>query len=282
MNTAVTPEVEKWITANALAGRSVGVMLREMTTVGWPEAVAIDALQSTLCDNPAPPPAETVPAAIAMPEPDPERWSPLFLDGGDRRVRILLAMRQPRIVLLGGLLSGDECDALIEAAKTRMDRSQVIDGRTGGQQLHPDRTSEGMFFKPGESDIILRIEKRIAALVNWPVENGEGLQVLRYGPGAEYKPHYDYFIPDEPGTTTILERGGQRLASVIMYLNNPKAGGCTVFPDVQLEVMPKRGNAVFFSYPRPQPSTQTLHGGAPVIAGEKWIATKWLRESRFR
>ena len=39
------------------------------------------------------------------------------------------------------------------------------------------------------------------------------------------------------------------------------------FPDVNLEIAPKRGNAVFFSYERPHPSTRTLHGGAPVIAG---------------
>ena len=48
------------------------------------------------------------------------------------------------------------------------------------------------------------------------------------------------------------------------------------------EVAPKRGNAVFFSYERPHPSTKTLHGGSPVIAGEKWIATKWLREREFK
>ena len=61
----------------------------------------------------------------------------------------------------------------------------------------------------------------------------------------------------------------------------PEQGGGTVFPDIQLEVAPKRGNAVFFSYERAHPSTRTLHGGAPVLAGEKWVATKWMRERRF-
>ena len=61
----------------------------------------------------------------------------------------------------------------------------------------------------------------------------------------------------------------------------PEKGGGTVFPDVSLEVAPKRGNGVFFSYDRPHAVTRTLHGGAPVLAGEKWIATKWLRERRF-
>jgi prolyl 4-hydroxylase len=38
---------------------------------------------------------------------------------------------------------------------------------------------------------------------------------------------------------------------------------------------------VFFAYDRPHPMTRTLHGGAPVGAGEKWVATKWLRAGRF-
>ena len=88
--------------------------------------------------------------------------------------------------------------------------------------------------------------------------------------------------PAEPGTATILKRGGQRVGTVVMYLNEPEKGGGTTFPSVFFEVAPKRGNAVFFSYERPHPSTKTLHGGAPVIAGEKWIATKWLREGEFR
>ena len=121
----------------------------------------------------------------------------------------------------------------------------------------------------------------MAALMNWPLENGEGLQVLRYGPGAEYKPHYDYFDPAQPGTPSILKRGGQRVASLVCYLNTPERGGATVFPDVQLEVAPVKGNAVFFSYDRAHASTRSLHGGAPVVEGEKWVATKWVREGRF-
>jgi prolyl 4-hydroxylase len=145
-----------------------------------------------------------------------------------------------------------------------------------------DRTSDGMFFERGENDIVARIEQRIAALLRWPVEFGEGLQVLRYAPGAQYRPHYDYFDPGEPGTPTILKRGGQRVATLVMYLQEPEQGGATTFPDVGLEVAPKRGTGVFFSYERPDPATRTLHGGAPVLAGEKWVATKWLREREFK
>jgi len=66
-----------------------------------------------------------------------------------------------------------------------------------------------------------------------------------------------------------------------MYLNDVESGGATTFPDVGLRVLPIRGNAAFFSYDRPHPMTRTQHAGAPVVSGEKWIATKWLRERTF-
>jgi hypothetical protein len=138
-----------------------------------------------------------------------------------------------------------------------------VDNATGGSEVNAARTSDGMFFERGEHPLIDRIERRIAALVRWPVENGEGLQVLRYRPGAEYRPHHDYFDPAHPGTAAVLQRGGQRVGTLVMYLNTPQGGGATTFPDVGLDVAPVKGNAVFFSYDRPHASTRTLHGGAP-------------------
>ena len=190
-------------------------------------------------------------------------------------------MYNPRVVVFGNLLSDEECDEVIALAMPRLARSLTVATKTGGEEVNDDRTSSGMFFQRGEHEVVRRLEARIARLVNWPEENGEGLQVLHYRPGAEYKPHYDYFDPKEPGTPTILKRGGQRVATLVMYLGEPEKGGGTTFPDVHLEVFPKRGHGVFFSYDRAHPSTRTLHGGAPVLAGEKWIATKWLRERRF-
>ncbi len=287
----VTPALREWIVQQAEAGHPPEAVLQAMKASGWQEDVAIAAMEDTLRAHlaakaasqgaaPAPATAQDPPAAGALPEPSLE-GSPLYLDLGDRRVPVLQVMKDPRVVVLGDLLSGEECDALIEQARPRMARSLTVATQTGGEELHVDRTSNGMFFQRGETPLIERIEARLARLANWPVENGEGLQVLQYRPGAEYKPHYDYFDPAEPGTATILRRGGQRVATIVIYLSEPERGGGTTFPDVKLEVAPKRGNAVFFSYDRPHPSTRSLHGGAPVLAGEKWIATKWLRERRF-
>jgi prolyl 4-hydroxylase len=277
----ITPQLRQWIVEQAEAGHSAEAVLKSMLDSGWNEDIAIEAMETTLRGHLEQKAVEQdLPVAVPVPEP-PLDESPLYLDAGDRQVCVLQRLSQPRVVVFGGLLSDRECDELIAAAKPRLARSLTVATKTGGEEINADRTSNGMFFQRGENELIRKIEARIAGLVRWPVENGEGLQVLHYQPGTEYKPHYDYFDPSEPGTPTILKRGGQRVGTLIMYLGEPEKGGATVFPDIHLEVAPKRGNAVFFSYERAHPSTRSLHGGAPVIAGEKWIATKWLRERRF-
>ena len=282
MTQQITPELRSWIIEQAQAGHSAESVLQSMKASGWDEDVAVDAMESTLRGHLDAQAAEQgLPPSSRVPEPD-VGDAPLYLDGGDRQVAVLSVMASPRVVVFGGLLSDEECDALIQAATPRLSRSLTVATKTGGEEVNADRTSQGMFFQRGESELVQRIEARIAKLVNWPEINGEGIQVLQYMPGTEYKPHYDYFDPDEPGTPTILKRGGQRVGTIVMYLSEPEKGGGTVFPNVHLSVAPKRGNAVFFSYERPHPSTRTLHGGAPVIAGEKWIATKWLRDREFR
>jgi prolyl 4-hydroxylase len=277
----ITPQLREWIVEQAQAGHTAEAVLKSMLASGWAEDVAVEAMETTLrghLDQQAV--QQGLPAALPVPDPNLAE-SPLYIDGGDRQVCVLQQMYNPRVVVFGGLLSDEECTALIELAKPRLARSLTVSTKTGGEEINADRTSNGMFFQRGENELVSRIEARIGRILNWPIENGEGLQVLHYGAGTEYKPHYDYFDPAEPGTPTILKRGGQRVGTVVMYLGEPLKGGGTSFPDVHLEVAPRRGNAVFFSYDRPHPSTKTLHGGAPVLAGEKWIATKWLRERRF-
>ena len=275
----VTPELREWIVAQAAAGHSTEVVVEAMRVSGWEEGVARTALAAVLGEKAA---ASVAAAAPARPLPgrhiSVERPR---VPAGDREVEVLMAMSHPRVVVFGDLLSAEECAELIELASRRLSRSETVATRTGDSEVNEARTSDGMFFLPAEFPVCARLEARLARLLDWPLENGEGLQILRYRPGAEYKPHYDYFDPAEPGTPAILKRGGQRLASIVCYLNTPEAGGATVFPEAGIEVAPVQGNAVFFSYDRPHPATRTLHGGAPVTAGEKWVATKWMREGRF-
>lgn len=276
----VSDELSHWILEQAAAGRDPREVMAAMLQQGWQEQAAIDAVEQTMREHLARharehglPPPTPVPAPI-------ELNGPASLQVVDRQVNVLAQMLHPRVIVFGGVLSGEECDALVELARARLQRSPVFNPDTGADEDHDARTSEGMFFTRGENALCLTIEARIAALLDWPLENGEGLQVLRYGVGAEYKPHHDYFDPERPGADVALRRGGQRVASLVMYLNTPACGGATTFPDVNFEVAPVKGNAVFFSYDRPHAMTASLHGGAPVVEGDKWVATKWLRERR--
>ncbi|MFN0185143.1 MAG: 2OG-Fe(II) oxygenase [Aquabacterium sp.] len=278
---SITPELRQWIIEQARAGCRPEDVLSSMKSSGWDEEVAVTALEETLqtylTDQAK---ARELPPPVPVPEPAlQDSPTTLLVDG--HPVRVLLTMLHPRVVVFGGLLTDAECDELAALAAPRLSRSETVVNATGGSEVNQARTSDGMFFERGEFPLCDRIERRLAALLHWPLVNGEGLQILRYRPGAEYKPHHDYFDPAQPGTPTILKRGGQRVGTIVMYLNTPERGGSTIFPDVALEVAAIKGNAVFFSYDRAHVSTRTLHGGTPVIAGEKWVATKWLRSGEF-
>lgn len=91
---------------------------------------------------------------------------------------------------------------------------------------------------------------------------------------AEYRPHHDYFDPAHPGTAHVLQRGDQRVGTLVMYLNTPQSGGdvSRCGPGVGAHPWQCR---LLFSYDRPHASARrTLHGSAAVTAGEKWVATK--------
>lgn len=201
----------------------------------------------------------------------------------DRDVEIVTSLAEPRIVVLKNVLSPEECAGLAAQVAGRMTRSSVIANGNGGTETHSHRTSRGGMFQRGETALVGTIEARIASLVNWPVEHGEGLQVLSYGPGDEYRPHYDWFDPGLPGPRKHMEHGGQRVGTFIMYLSNVENGGSTSFPNVGFEVFPLMGSAVFFANVTSTgvPDPKTLHAGTPVISGSKLIATKWLRQQPY-
>lgn len=291
--------ITRWLVEQLRAGQPSHALLQSMCDRGWRRDLAMGLIAEAMGERSAAP--ETSPAPVATSGQAPVRVDALqsttastrgmpapalddgamSLDAGDRKVSVLVTLPDPQIVMFADFLSKNECDRLIETARPRMQRSLTADLQTGEQRVDTVRTSRGMFFRRDENPLVRTIEARIARLLSWPVENGEHLQVLHYRPGDRYEPHYDYFDPAGEGSASLLARGGQRIATLLIYLREPERGGETTFPDLGLRFAAKRGCALFFSYDRPHPSTKTLHGGAPVIAGEKWVATKWLREGVF-
>ncbi|KAK2459209.1 Prolyl 4-hydroxylase 1 [Trifolium repens] len=197
----------------------------------------------------------------------------------------------PRIILLHNFLSLEECDYLRAVALPRLKISTVVDAKTGKGVKSDVRTSSGMFLSHEERKypMVHAIEKRISVYSQIPIENGELMQVLRYEKNQYYRPHHDYF-----SDTFNLKRGGQRIATMLMYLGDNVEGGETHFPSAGSDecscggkltkglcVKPIKGNAVLFWSMGldGQSDPDSVHGGCPVLAGEKWSATKWMRQS---
>jgi prolyl 4-hydroxylase len=273
----IRPELRQWILETTRAGHDVAEVLRLMHETGYSPhdsrriIAAVLEMPIAALDARARP---RNPAGPRIELPDGPR---VVADG--HALRVMLGAEAPPLRVFDGLLSGEECDALIGLAKPRLARARTVDAH-GGQQIDAHRTSDGMFFALGELPLVRRIESRIAALLGVPVDHGEGLQVLHYLPGQQYEPHQDWFDPQQPGYAAITATGGQRVASVVMYLNTPEAGGGTAFPEIGFTVAAQRGAAVCFTYH--SGDAASLHAGLPVRKGEKWIATKWLRERPYR
>ncbi|THG11589.1 hypothetical protein TEA_026613 [Camellia sinensis var. sinensis] len=204
---------------------------------------------------------------------------------------------KPRAFVYEGFLTDEECNHLISIAKTELKRSSVADNVSGKSKLSQVRTSSGMFISKAKAESQPAKAARIwhCAILG---ENGEAIQVLRYEHGQKYDPHYDYFLDK-----VNVARGGHRIATVLMYLSDVAKGGETVFPSAEeaphhsstsdddlsecakkgIAVKPRKGDALlFFSFhPTAIPDPLSLHGGCPVIEGEKWSATKWIHVDSF-
>jgi prolyl 4-hydroxylase len=202
---------------------------------------------------------------------------------GARTIRVLSRTEQPALAVLADVLSSEECRELITLARPRLAPSTIVHPATGQDMVAAQRTSLGMFFRLEENALIARLDRRISALMRLPLENGEGFQVLCYPTGAETKPHFDFLQPSNDANRASIARSGQRVSTLIAYLNDVEHGGETVFPKLGLSVLPHRGNAVYFEYcnSRNQVDPNSLHVGNPVLGGEKWVLTKWMRQRRF-
>jgi prolyl 4-hydroxylase len=203
------------------------------------------------------------------------------VDGGT--VRVLCRIERPCAAVLAGVLSTEECDRVIRLARPRLAPSTVVDPVSGADVVASYRGSFGMFFRPREDAFIAALDARLSAIMGMPVEHGEGLQVLHYPAGAGSAPHFDFLEPSNAANCASLARSGQRVSTLVAYLNDVESGGETTFPHLGWAVSPEQGNAVYFEYTNSlgQVDRRTLHAGNCVIAGEKWVLTKWMRERPF-
>lgn len=180
----------------------------------------------------------------------------------------------PHVVAFRALFSAAECEYLIEAATPMLTPALIVDVATGAEKSDPIRISDGCgFVRPLENPAVHALNRRLAAVSGTAAEQGEPLQILRYRVGGEYKPHYDS-IPgaDNPRALTLL-----------VWLNEAYDGGETWFNTPQLALKGQAGDAVLFRNVGADGARDPLsaHAGLPVTAGEKFLASKWIRARAF-
>lgn len=285
---AVSSGLRAWLADGLQHNRPPIVMIDALIARQFDPQVAKGLVQAFVNAHAGGGPLPEHTVRLDVPAPEYQYETPRIAPGnviraGDREIRVLLRLQRPIVVTLAKVLSDAECEHLIELATPRLRRSTVTDPQSGTKGAADYRNSDGMFFRLRESPFIAELDERFAALMGCPVENGEGLQVLHYGPGGHYRPHFDFLVPSSATNSESIARSGQRLSTLIVYLNDVLEGGETVFPEIGLSVVPRRGDALYFEYSnsRMQVDQKSAHGGAPVGKGEKWIVTKWMRTRRF-
>jgi prolyl 4-hydroxylase len=213
----------------------------------------------------------------------------------------------PRAFLMHRFLSDAEADHLVALAQPHMRVSQIVDAKTGKLFASDARTSKGHFLRRAQDAVVSRVERRIAAWSKLPPDHGETLHILEYSKTEQYRPHFDTFTD-----AVNVKRGGQRVATVLVYLSDVQRGGETIFPDAEpaslepaaaarldaatdagklsacaadapLAVRPRKGDALLFYSVTPggEPDGASLHASCPVEEGVKWSATRWIREGPF-
>lgn len=188
----------------------------------------------------------------------------------------------PRIFTIENFLPRPVCAWLIAQTRKRLEAARVKDPGRGAAAVNAVRTNTGAGFSSLEPDIVLHLARmRVAAAIGMPLMHQEPTNVLHYDPGQEYRPHFDFITAEnEHAFASEIAAFGQRVCTVLVYLNEGYEGGETEFPRLDWRYKGKTGDALVFWNVSAQGERErnALHAGLPVIKGEKWLYSQWVRE----
>jgi hypothetical protein len=191
----------------------------------------------------------------------------------------------PRIRSLPAFISPTVCAWLIQRAVTQLAPAQIYDSNSGQATADHSRSNWEADFGPLALDVVQALVRaRIAAALQVPVAVFEPSKVLHYQAGQCFETHFDFLDPALPGFAAELAQRGQRIATLLIALNDDYQGGETHFPLIDLAWRGKTGDALLFANvtPEQRPDRLTLHAGLPPNQGEKWLFSQWIRNQTPR
>lgn len=173
-------------------------------------------------------------------------------------------------------ITDKECTYLRECAEPLFKESKLVSGH-----MKNVRKSETAWLSK-KDPVVAQVIGRVCALCDIPISHAEKMQVVKYGVGDYYHEHFDASCDDRQECVEFEKNGGQRVVTMILYLNDDFDGGHTHFPKLQQDFVPVKNNGLlFYSLEKRQCHPLSLHAGKPVKKGTKYIANVWLRERPY-
>jgi prolyl 4-hydroxylase len=184
----------------------------------------------------------------------------------------------PRIRIAKRFLSPAVCDWLIGRARGRLQPAKMIDAVGAAPRFSAERTNSDYIIDIANADVVMMLVRaRIAAFIEIPTIGFEPPQILHYARGQELKPHFDFL--QRSVSQALGEEMGERIATVLIYLNDDFEGGETDFPRAGVSHKGAKGDVITFANVdvAGAPDPMTLHAGLPPVSGEKWLLSQWIR-----
>ncbi|XP_069496242.1 prolyl 4-hydroxylase subunit alpha-3 isoform X2 [Ambystoma mexicanum] len=185
---------------------------------------------------------------------------------------------QPYVVLYHDFISNQEAATIKNIAAPWLRRSVVASGEKQSEVDY--RISKSAWLKDTVDPVIGKLDFRLASLTGLNVRPpyAEYLQVVNYGIGGHYEPHFDHATSL---TSPVYKTNtGNRVATFMIYLSSVEVGGSTAFIYANFSVPVIKNAALFWWNLRRngEGDGDTLHAGCPVLIGDKWVANKWIHE----
>ncbi|MEX0962502.1 MAG: 2OG-Fe(II) oxygenase [Pseudohongiellaceae bacterium] len=189
----------------------------------------------------------------------------------------------PLVCVFENFILDKEIEALLAAAKPILQQALVSADQSG--VTSDGRTGSSCWIAHSHNAVIEELSLRIAEVVGIGLECAESLQVIHYDESEQYAPHFDAWDKTTERGQRCMAKGGQRMVTCLFYLNDVARGGGTSFPNLDMEIQAKKGRMLLFHNCH-EGSTQrhpdSLHGGMPVLQGEKWGCNFWFRELDYQ
>ena len=181
-------------------------------------------------------------------------------------------------IIYENIVTPQEADYIIKTASKDFKDSMTI----GGLDSSIRKSKTAWLYS--SDNIVLGILQRVCNITGNPVENCEALQVVEYSPGGYYNQHHDSCCDTSDKCDTFIKDSGQRIFTMLIYLNDDFEGGETEFQNLNLKLKaPKYGGILF--RPLSEGSSKchplALHSGTPVTSGIKYVCNVWIREAKF-